>query len=740
LASTNYKLRVDWNNDGDFGDTGEAISSGRIRSIPVCGRGRDQPSQLVGKSSGGNLQVILDNRSGDYSSYNTSSPLTGNVLPGRRIRLRAEGHAAQFTVANSEFLSVADNASLSTGDIDFTLTAWVYLDSTGADRVITGKWNTTGNQREYLLYYDTSSDRFIFSISSNGTAVTSENADVLGVPATGTWYFIVAWHDAAANTLNIQVNNGTADSQSYSSGGFDSTAGFSIGSAHGGAAVTPWNGRIVMGAVWKKVLSAAEKTLLYNDGDGRTYSEIGLAGDGSALKTNLQGWWELDAASGSRADSQGSNTLTDNNTVTQALGIPNHPIWAGFLLRLMPQPLASGKDNIAVLDGIGALGWINQEEISLAMRTSETTDVTMGAIFDETQLVSSDRDFDTGKSTLVRYWADKGSPLAAAREIEEVEAGFLFERNDGKVAFRNRHARLAGASLTSQATFSDAAGAALPYTDLVEIDPWENIFNAFEAEVQLYTAGSPGTTLWTLAEVGANSIGIGPSDSFTWWGLYPNPVSGNDAFGVSLWITPVVTTDFTFNSAPGGGGTDISSDMALVATAFGNRIRLVFTNNHASHIAYVQALKARGTPITADDTIPIREADTTSQAKFGNRTWPLKSRWMPNTQEAHDWATYHLGIYKDEIPHLMMVYEANRSDAMLDQMLKREIGDRITVKGDTNAGLGIDSDFFIENIKNVITDSETGHKVFYLLSDAESFTDFWVLDTSKLDTQTRVAY
>lgn len=39
-----------------------------------------------------------------------------------------------------------------------------------------------------------------------------------------------------------------------------------------------------------------------------------------SLLTNLVSYWKLDEASGSRADSVGSNTLTDNNTVTGASG------------------------------------------------------------------------------------------------------------------------------------------------------------------------------------------------------------------------------------------------------------------------------------------------------------------------------------------------------------------------------------------------------------------------------------
>ena len=48
----------------------------------------------------------------------------------------------------------------------------------------------------------------------------------------------------------------------------------------------------------------------------------GVAG-GSTLLTDLLSWWSLDEASGTRADSHGSNDLTDVNTVGQATGKVN---------------------------------------------------------------------------------------------------------------------------------------------------------------------------------------------------------------------------------------------------------------------------------------------------------------------------------------------------------------------------------------------------------------------------------
>ena len=180
-------------------------------------------------------------------------------------------NAAQFTAANLEFLSRADNASLSTGDIDFTLAGWVYLDSLGAFRVAVGKRENATN-REYWFEVN-NSDQMRFIVSSNGAlqdgVVTASSVTL----STGTWYFVVAWHDSVANTVNIQVNNGTAHSAAFSLGVFDGGSRFAIGV---GESSNYWNGRIDEVGFWKRVLTAAERTNLYNAGTGVTYPFTGV--------------------------------------------------------------------------------------------------------------------------------------------------------------------------------------------------------------------------------------------------------------------------------------------------------------------------------------------------------------------------------------------------------------------------------------------------------------------------------
>ncbi len=241
--------------------------------------------------------------------------LTGLDLWLRADRMVDTGGARQFTAANSEYFAKADNADLSTGNIDFTLAAWVYLDAKVANRTIFGKYETTGNQREFVLRYDITADKFHFIVSSNGSATFAKSATTLGSPSTGTWYFVVAEHDAANDTLSIQVNNGTIDSAAYSSGVNDGTGPFHLGALDISAAPNYMDGRLARAGFWKRTLTTAERTSLYNAGAGLLHSELS-----AALKTSLVSYWNLNEPSGNALDAHGSNDLTDTNTVTNAAG------------------------------------------------------------------------------------------------------------------------------------------------------------------------------------------------------------------------------------------------------------------------------------------------------------------------------------------------------------------------------------------------------------------------------------
>lgn len=205
----------------------------------------------------------LDEASGTRSDAHGANHLTdNNTVTQAAGKLDS---AAQFTASSSEYLSLADNAALSTGDIDFTLCAWVYLDS-GGERAAVTKWTSAGNQKEYALLTEADSKPYLY-VSHNGVNLASVNA--AAALSTGAWHLLIGWHDAAADTLNLQVDNGSVNSAAHTLGVRDGTGQFNLGALEGAGYFM--NGRIDGAGMWKRVLTSGERSALWNAGAGLDY-------------------------------------------------------------------------------------------------------------------------------------------------------------------------------------------------------------------------------------------------------------------------------------------------------------------------------------------------------------------------------------------------------------------------------------------------------------------------------------
>jgi hypothetical protein len=188
------------------------------------------------------------------------------------------GNCANLEQGTTDLFTRADNASLSAAGTDFTWCAWVNFESKPVTLAgIISKAGGSAAVMEYDVRWDAASDRFMLYV---GGGIGYENvvANNFGAPALSTWYFVVAWVDTVGNTLNIQVNNGTADSASFSDTIPDTTVQLQIGGAGVGPLYT-WDGLIDQVGFWKRVLTSDERAFLYNAGAGRSYAAI-VAGEG----------------------------------------------------------------------------------------------------------------------------------------------------------------------------------------------------------------------------------------------------------------------------------------------------------------------------------------------------------------------------------------------------------------------------------------------------------------------------
>jgi len=162
--------------------------------------------------------------------------------------------------------------------------------------------------------------------------------------------------------------------------------------------------------------------------------------------------------------------------------------------------------------------------------------------------------------------------------------------------------------------------------------------------------------------------------------------------------------------------------------------------NNGTVPAYLTKLQARGLPLESDDPVRHVATDSSSQTDFGQRTFKNRIAFS-DIDEANDWAEYNLSIYKDPIPIMEITFAASRDATHHEQAMGRDVSDRITLVANRSGGteLGINADFFIESIRHVVSQSHA-HWITWRLSPATGYSNFWLLGTSKLDSETTLAY
>lgn len=208
----------------------------------------------------------LDEASGvALDAYGTNT-LTDNNTVG--VGTGKVNGCRDFESDNSEFFSIADNASLSTGDIDFELSCWVNAESLSGNPMIVSKMDAANTgASEYQLFWSSTFSRFRWAVYGGAGLNTAANSSV--IPSTGTWYFVSAYHDSVNNLVGIAVNAGTPVTTACTHGSRDSAQSFRIGARGTGAGdELHWDGLIDELSFWKRVLSAGERTQLYNSGNG----------------------------------------------------------------------------------------------------------------------------------------------------------------------------------------------------------------------------------------------------------------------------------------------------------------------------------------------------------------------------------------------------------------------------------------------------------------------------------------
>jgi hypothetical protein len=82
-----YTISIDWSNNGTWTNVGEDVTTRTLQELSVTyGRNMERALNPVATGSA-NLELL--NTSRDYSPENSGSPLVGNILPARPLRIQA---------------------------------------------------------------------------------------------------------------------------------------------------------------------------------------------------------------------------------------------------------------------------------------------------------------------------------------------------------------------------------------------------------------------------------------------------------------------------------------------------------------------------------------------------------------------------------------------------------------------------------------------------------------------------
>lgn len=184
---------------------------------------------------------------------------------------------ATFNGSN-DYLNIASNASLQMGNIDFTIVYFFRASSVSGARGHVAKTSAAGGTT-WEYYCRTSGTTLEFNISdgtNNGTASTTI--------ANTTWYFVTAIHDSVNNELRLYVDATLVSTVAWTTGGLVSTGAFALGARPATSYAHFFAGDMDEVGIWKRALTPAEITDLYNGGDGRNYAYIEATGESGAIE------------------------------------------------------------------------------------------------------------------------------------------------------------------------------------------------------------------------------------------------------------------------------------------------------------------------------------------------------------------------------------------------------------------------------------------------------------------------
>jgi hypothetical protein len=474
---TDVTIEWDFDNDGDFDRDAEDITGDVVELDLLIGR--DYPSQLTGRAIPATLTMTVLNDDDRYQPYNTSSPLTTAPLsldPGRKLRVRATEATAvpeparliRDRFGESGALTATEEAepwSPVVGGAWTVADGGASADDSGESITVVDARSATGYYQARVRHIDADNEVSIiyrFTNDDNYGAVTV-------TPHTVTHHVVTGGTPTSHTSQAIEVRP-------------HMTIGVEVDSA--------------------------DDVTVYLDGVA-LFVDTGDAHN-SAVGTEGTGW-------GIRSDWN-----NHRSPIVDEIGMWTG-LWAtvdGILGTLDVQGVQPYEDaagqQLATITASGRLARLQTEvtpPTSIGATAESAAGVTTGLMVGQVLATVGELHppppggLSEGETTLGGVGTGNAEALYVARLFEDTELGFLFETNEGPVAFDDRSARAARQVV---AAFGDTASVQFSPERPIEIlSLRQEVFNQATGEV------APATAVLEHVETTTGNDGAGSTSAIT---------------------------------------------------------------------------------------------------------------------------------------------------------------------------------------------------------------------------------
>ena len=241
-----------------------------------------QNSSPVSRRGGARANLMLDSLAAywafDESSGNAADATgNGNTLTnnnGATFVAGLQSNCARLDSSINYNFSVASNAYVQGGDVDFTFAVWFMKKEFVPDGDNFGDaWIAKNSAASIEYRFSNIAATLQRVVTYNGSTTISGSASYTSTALdTTTWNLVIGWHSGDSTYIQFNNNIYVAALDATTPGVGD--AAFRIGGTTGTSATTYATGLVDEVAFWHRVLTPTERTWLYNAGSGRIYSEF----------------------------------------------------------------------------------------------------------------------------------------------------------------------------------------------------------------------------------------------------------------------------------------------------------------------------------------------------------------------------------------------------------------------------------------------------------------------------------